>query len=124
MRERKLEHRIKFIGRIPHEQMSEFWKKCNIYLALSEFEGMSISMLEAMSYGNVPVVTRVNGVNEFIQDTKNGFICPFGSLEEISCKIQELQQDKIQLEKMSLKARQTIENKCSLKDYVDYLLRA
>ncbi len=124
VRERKLEHRIKFMGRIPHEQMSEFWKKCHIYLALSEFEGMSISMLEAMSYGNVPVVTRVNGINEFIKDAENGFTCQFGNLEVISSRIHELQQDKIQLEKMSLQARQTIESKCSLKEYVDYLLRA
>lgn len=53
------------------------------YMAVSDFfilpsfyEGMPISLLEAMSVGCVPIVTPVGGGKNVVNDGHNGLICP------------------------------------------------
>lgn len=49
-------------------------KPFDVFLNVSETEGIPVSMMEAMSY-SVPVIgTNVGGVAEIVEDTKNGFL--------------------------------------------------
>lgn len=50
--------------------MDAFWKGQDVFVNVSEYEGTSLSMLEAMGYGCVPVVTDVSGAREFIAQEK------------------------------------------------------
>jgi len=58
-----------------------FRKDVEIYFKASDFfinpslsEGLSNSMLESMACGNVPIVNRTSGVDDVIDEGKNGFI--------------------------------------------------
>lgn len=87
------QHRIHFLGRMSLESMEEFWDKCDIdvFVQVSEFEALGLSMVEAMSHGVVPVVTAASGgIASLIKNGKNGFCVPVGSIDDLAEQIQYL----------------------------------
>ena len=51
------------------------WMACmDIYLMSSDFEGLPVALLEAMSMQCVPVVTRAGGIPSVIDHSENGFL--------------------------------------------------
>lgn len=51
------------------------WMACmDIYLMSSDFEGLPVALLEAMSMECVPVVTRAGGIPSVIDHGENGFL--------------------------------------------------
>ncbi len=58
---------------VAHERISEVWFDADVCLLTSAYEGVSISMLEAMAHGCVPVVTRVSGVASVVHAGLNGY---------------------------------------------------
>lgn len=62
--------------------MESFWLNHDISVNLSECEGCSMSMLESMSAGVVPVYTDVFSTRHFIEDGKNGFVVAYNDIEK------------------------------------------
>lgn len=71
----------------------------------SRYEGFSLSLIEAMSQGLVPVVYPVGVAPEAIRDGENGFIV--SSQAEAEKRIRELLENKALREKLSDEARKT-----------------
>lgn len=117
-----LQNRIELLGQLPKEKMNGFWKQQDIVISLSEYEGSSLALLEAMSYGCVPVVTRVSGVEEVIENDKNGYICEIGNIKGIAEKIWSLGIDYDKWSKFSRRSRRIIEECCNYDQYVRYWL--
>ena len=106
----------------PADQMSTVWKSADICILVSEFEGTSISMLEAMAQGCIPVVTQVSGTAAVIKSGENGYVTHVGDLESMAQIIQSLDGEREKLRQLGLKAYETILNRFSLQDYVDWFL--
>lgn len=65
-------------GDIPKKNVYEYLKKehFDVLINTSSFEGVPVSMMEAMSF-SIPVIgTNVGGVSEIIDDGKNGYLLP------------------------------------------------
>lgn len=107
--------KIKLRGKLSDMEMQFFWKNSDIYVNLSDFEGTSLSMLEAMSYMCVPVLTRVSGVDDYIEDGKSGLIYERGDLEGICDGIGYLSQNREILQKMGIAAQKSVIEKCDKK---------
>nr|WP_296480264.1 glycosyltransferase family 4 protein [uncultured Acetatifactor sp.] len=120
--DRHLENSVHILGWIPPTKMADFWKEQDVYLNLSDFEGMSLAMLEAMACGAVPVVTDVSGVSDMIQDGKNGFIIPVDSWLEAADKIEVLSGDRGLLKRAGEYNMGLIREKCDVSDYADWLM--
>ena len=103
--------------------MQEFWNDKDIFLSTSDFEGASVSMLEAMALGVVPVVTNVSGVDEFVTDGTNGYISEVQNIEKLIDGIKLLEDDRDKLEKFGNKSMQIIKEKCNQDDYLDVFER-
>lgn len=114
-------HKVTIIGQISREEMKSFWKEQDIFINLSEFEGTSLSMLEAMSYGVVPIVTDVSGVNDIIDNGINGFVCAQHNIERMAEYIAYFDEHRKSMKTFGEKARQTIRKKCNVNDYITYL---
>lgn len=114
-----LEQKVKLLGRLPKSQMDNFWKNQDIYINISEYEGTSLSMLEAMFYKCVPIVTDVSGAREFIEQNQNGYISNIGDFEQMTEYIEELNKDRSKLKIYGDKCHQIIKEKCNMDKYVD-----
>jgi glycosyltransferase involved in cell wall biosynthesis len=55
-------------------KMEELYKKAHVIILTSLFEGFPFVVMEAMSFGVVPVVTAVGGLPEHLQDKYNSLL--------------------------------------------------
>jgi len=115
-------HKITFEGVVPHNQMPNHWKAADICVMVSDFEGTSVSMLEAMAQGCVPVVTSVSGIAKVIEDGANGFTVPIGDMEKMADLIQMLASDRNKLKQVGMKAHQTVLHEFSFDEYLKWFL--
>jgi len=97
----------------------ERWMACmDIYLMSSDFEGMPVALLEAMSMECVPVVTKVGGIPLVIDQGENGFLYATEDEEAAVAHISELVNDLEKRNEMSRKARKKIELEYGVKKMV------
>ena len=59
---------------IPHSEMPDFYKRIDVLICTSMFEGCPLPVLEAASSGKPVISTRVGIVPELIKHGENGFI--------------------------------------------------
>lgn len=99
---------VKPIGYIDRKEISDFWKEQDIMISCSEWEGHSISQVEAMAAGAVPVITDVSGARDDVTDGYNGFVVLVGDTDSLVEKICFLNQNRGDLEHMGKLAHDTI----------------
>ena len=69
-----LDEEVTFIGWVVPAIISKMYAKSKIWVSIPESDATSISLLEAMSLGCVPVVIDLPANHEWIQHQKNGII--------------------------------------------------
>lgn len=98
------------------------WLACmDIFLLSSDFEGLPVALLEAMSMKCVPVATRVGGIPDVIDHGRNGFL--YDAKDEATAvnEIVDLVNDSEKRIRMGAEARKTIEEKYSIERMVKEL---
>jgi glycosyltransferase involved in cell wall biosynthesis len=71
----RLAHRVEFTGRFQIEDIPRLASDIDIFLMPSKSEGFGIALIEAMSMGIVPIVSRIEGVTDWIvEDGVSGFV--------------------------------------------------
>lgn len=119
-----LQDKVHLTGRLPKSGMDSFWKNQDVFVNVSEYEGTSLSMLEAMGYGCVPVVTDVSGAREFIEDRqtgyKNGYIRAVGDMDGIAECIIELSCNRELLKTYGDRCRRIVQERCNPQEYIKY----
>lgn len=114
-----LGNKVRFYGKLTLSDLIAFLNKQDVYLNFSEFEGTSLTMLQAMAGGCVPIVTDVSGVDDFIENEVNGLIVEIGDIEGIADKILFLDANRMKLKEYGKKCIDIVHRKCSIKDYID-----
>ena len=80
---------VRFLGRVPHEEMPYLLSQADIYVSTSLYDGASVSLLEAMGSGTFPIVTDIPANREWIIDGENGFLVPLNEERFLAEKILE-----------------------------------
>lgn len=62
-------------------QKEELLSKADIFILPSYNEGLPISLLEAMAYGVAPIVTKVGGIPEVVNNGSNGLLIEPGDVD-------------------------------------------
>lgn len=117
----KLYDKVKFHGKLLKKELIDFLNEQDIYLNFSEYEGTSLTMLEAMASGCVPVVTDVSGVSDFIEDGVNGLVSDIGDLDGIVNDIFFLYKNREKIEEYGIKSADIVSHKCKINDYINYV---
>ncbi len=63
-----------FIGFVEKQVNQSYYLKSKIYVSIPESDGTSISLLEAMGYGCIPVLSDLPANREWVEDDVNGCI--------------------------------------------------
>lgn len=107
-------------GFIPRKHIADFWKRQDIMVSCSEWEGHSISQCEAMAAGAVPIITDVSGARDDVTDGENGFIVEVDAVDQIVEKICFIYEHRELLPIMGEKAYETIKEKNSEANIVKF----
>jgi glycosyltransferase involved in cell wall biosynthesis len=100
--------RVRFHPRVPHAEMPRIWTGHDVFVQVSDFEGTSVSMLEAMAHGLVPVVTAASsGIAGVIHDGANGFVVPVGDMPALARSIARLAMEPGQLARLGRAAHES-----------------
>ncbi len=102
-----IEGKVLFTGMIPYKELVEYYKIAKIFVSVPESDGTASSLLEAMAYGCVPVLSNLPANLEWVINDYNGFI---------SVNINELQFEII-------KAVKLIENSVTYQHLYDFNYR-
>lgn len=83
----KDDSRILFTGFIQGKELDELYSNSYLYTLPSDLEGMPLSLLEAMSYGNCCVVSDIDECREVVED--KAVIFQKGNVEDLRDKLQK-----------------------------------
>jgi glycosyltransferase involved in cell wall biosynthesis len=79
-----LEKDVLFLGKIPHNNLPNYYNASDVFVLPSYYEGISLVSLEALSCGIPIVVTSAIGASEFIKPGVEGFIVEEGDIESLA----------------------------------------
>lgn len=87
--------RVKFWGWLSAQEVKRRLKELDVFLLMSDYEGLSVALLEAMGHALAPVVTGIrSGTGEVVEDGRNGFIVPVGDIETFAERLERLAVDR------------------------------
>lgn len=66
--------KVDFVGWLTKEQNSNYYQKSRLFVSIPESDATSISLLEAMAAGCIPIVSDLPANAEWITDGNNGII--------------------------------------------------
>ena len=99
-----------------------YYENASFFVLPAEIIFANNSLLEAMSYGVIPLVSKAEGTNLIVKNGINGFV--FDNYEEfLDCMIKAHNLSEIEYLRLSNNARETIKNKFSVEYYADNLLK-
>jgi len=99
--------KVRFAGRLSSSQIQEELSTSHIFLLISDFEGLPLSLLEAMSHGVVPVVSDIaSGIPEVIHQGETGYRIPIGDYKGFAAVISDLHYDSKKWQTVSTNTRQ------------------
>jgi glycosyltransferase involved in cell wall biosynthesis len=101
-----LESNVRLLGQ--WENVLELLAAADAFVLPSRWEGLPIALLEAMMAGLPVIATRVQGVEEVIENGVQGFLVPLENSEELSKAILQLLSDPDQRRKMGFAASSRI----------------
>ncbi|TRZ48006.1 MAG: glycosyltransferase family 4 protein [Dehalococcoidia bacterium] len=84
---------VKFVGLIPHNEISQYLASSDVYVSTSLSDGVPNSLLEAMASGLAPVLTDIAANRLWIKDEENGFLVRVKDCEILASRITRLLKD-------------------------------
>ena len=114
------DERIIFTGFVQGKELEELYSNAYIYTLPSDLEGMPISLLEAMSYGNCCLVSDIDECAEVVEN--NGIVFEKSNVQDLKIKLQEVCNNPELVKKYKENASQFICSKYNWDDVVEKTL--
>jgi len=86
-RELNVEKCVEFKGVVSRECLLDYYRESDVYVSTSRSDSTSVSLLEAMNFGLLPIVTDIPGNREWIGEGRNGFLFPAGDHRSLAQRI-------------------------------------
>ena len=112
---------IIFTGFVQGKELDELYSNAYIYCLPSDLEGMPLSLLEAMSYGNCCLTSDIPECATVLED--NGVTFEKSNIEELSKKLEDLCSNKKKVQKYKETSQEYILKKYNWDDVVKETLK-
>lgn len=93
-RETGLKVRIHKKHRLSNQQVLDLFSKSQIYIGLSRSDGISASMIEAMSRGAIPIQSDTSCCDEWLDDELGGYLVSYDDVNQISSHVLSILKNK------------------------------
>jgi glycosyltransferase involved in cell wall biosynthesis len=115
---------VSITGPVRYADVPALLKRHNIFLLTSDYEGLPLSLLEAMGHGLVPVVSELeSGIPEVVDKT-NGMLVPVNDVAGYARAIIHLHEHRDELAAKSAASRERVKTKFSVEAMTDRWLAA
>lgn len=105
IKENKLEDRVKLLGFLNKEQMTDVTRKCKFVVVPSIwYENCPYSVLETLAIGKPIIGSNMGGIPELVIDNENGFI--YNTVDELTEKMNTLFENKELVNQFSKKSKE------------------
>lgn len=108
-------------GIVSGDEKERILKESHIFLLPSYYEGLPNSLLEAMSYGVVPICTPVGSIPSVVVNNETGFLVPVKDSNSITEIILRLNENRLYLSKLGSNGFNYIQENHSLTHYITSL---
>ncbi len=88
---------VRFLDPVSYEQVPRLLQDFDVFVLLSDFEGLPLSLLEAMGAGVVPVVSDLPSGMAEVVDESRGVRVPVGAVQRAAEAVIELYRDRTRL---------------------------
>lgn len=106
---------VEFLGRVAYEQVPQVLAGADIYIFPSRYEGLGISLVEAMASGCVPVASAIRGVTDnIVEHGGTGYLFPIGNWRQAAEYITKLACERATVQEMSVAARESVRERFSI----------
>jgi len=113
---KKGDGRVRLLGSVENAKIYDVLAQCHGLVLLSDYEGLPISMLEAMAAGVVPICLDMrSGIREALEHGVNGLIVK-DRADDFLGAVKALQGDPARWHKLSLAARETVRQRYSIEE--------
>jgi glycosyltransferase involved in cell wall biosynthesis len=114
---------VSFEGQVPYSRIPELMLSSDVFLLPSDYEGLPLSLLEAMAHGVVPVVSDLpSGVREVV-NAETGILVNPENVDGYAAAILKLDSDREDLAKKGLAASRLVRNGFSCEAMADRWLK-
>lgn len=111
---------IIFTGFVQGQELEELYSNAYVYVLPSDLEGMPLSLLEAMSYGNCCLTSDIEECSDVMEDC--GVTFKQSSVEDLANKLQYLSDSEKVVQKLKLESSPFIIKKYNWDDIVNKTL--
>jgi len=88
-----LSARVEFVGRLAAAAQSAFYARARWYLSVPRSDSVSVSVLEAMAHGCIPLLSDLAANRELVRDGANGLILPDAQAALMAAALERLAAD-------------------------------
>lgn len=106
----------------PSQNIAQVLEGAAVYALASRYEGLPLSIIEAMCAGLPILATDVGGVRELVDNGRNGFLVSIGDRKGWRNRLEQLSDPALR-KQMGAQSRKTFENHFTVKRMVDALIR-
>ncbi|MBX2869848.1 MAG: glycosyltransferase family 4 protein [Acidiferrobacterales bacterium] len=114
---RHLESRVLLPGEV--EDIAPYFEQSGIFVLCSNFEGLPLSILEAMAVGLPVISTDVGGVNEAVEEGQNGFLVPRGDSVALADRLVALINNPARREAMGIASKSLHSQRFTVNRFID-----
>ncbi len=107
----KISDNVRLVDALSHDRALEALQGADLSISVSRNDGTPNSMLEAMTFGAVPLMSDIDSIREWIKEGVNGFLFDPRDPESIADSIKRTLANKAKLPEMSQRNLKIIEEK-------------
>jgi glycosyltransferase involved in cell wall biosynthesis len=106
-----LEGRVKFLGY--RADISDLLAKCDVFVLPSLYEGLPLSILEAMAAAKPIIATQIGGTDEAVLDGATGLLVPPADPTALAAAIRSVLDDRVLAQRLASAGRIRVEQEFS-----------
>lgn len=100
---------VRFFGWVEREKIVDYYRQADLFVTATTWEGMPNTVLEGMACGLPVVATRASGLEELVQDGRNGYLVDIDDPEALTDRLAELIDNAYERQRMGKESRKIAE---------------
>ena len=118
-----LNSNVVFAGQLTEQEVINYLFRSKVFVLISDYEGLSFSLLQAMACGLPSIVSNIKGNLDVISDNTDGIVVDVNKLSSLIDAINSLLQSPVELKKLGDRAREKVLNKYSQQNQLNLVIK-